>query len=312
MPKPLSRHAAALVTPFAPDGTLDETSLRRLARFTAAIPGIGTLVVNANAGEVDALTLDERNRVLRIVVEEVRGGAAVIAGLAPFPSSNAGAVAGAHAIREAGADAILLLGPAAFARGIESHPEVVEEYTREVAAAAAVPVIYFVQGVASGVRYTPALVKRICAIEGVAGYKDTSWSAEGFEANASAVRSLSRAVRVITGNDNSLLHNFITGSDGTLLVLHLLLGERVVQMDEAVERGDLAGARYLEAEQREFVRALFAPPMLLMATRFKHLLARLGIIDSDRTRAPIPPISGDEAKRLDALFEPFRPTIAAN
>src|SRR6185437_5304018 len=59
----------AMVTPFAADGSLDETTLRKLVRRQIE-EGIDFLVPCGTTGESPTLTMDEHLRVVAITVEE--------------------------------------------------------------------------------------------------------------------------------------------------------------------------------------------------------------------------------------------------
>ena len=60
----------ALVTPFTPDGALDDTSLRQLVRWQV-LAGIDGLVPCGTTGESPTLTQEERDRVIALTVETV-------------------------------------------------------------------------------------------------------------------------------------------------------------------------------------------------------------------------------------------------
>ena len=55
--------AAALVTPFLPDGTLDEPALRRLIAMQLE-SHMDALVLLGTTGEPCALSMDERSRII--------------------------------------------------------------------------------------------------------------------------------------------------------------------------------------------------------------------------------------------------------
>ena len=65
-----------LVTPFTPNGVIDEESLRRVVEFNlkAGVHGVGI----ALASEVFKLSEAERDRVTSIVVDQVNGRAPVV------------------------------------------------------------------------------------------------------------------------------------------------------------------------------------------------------------------------------------------
>jgi len=301
MSSPIGRHLAALVAPFKENSDIDESSLRQLCQYMLKVDGIDGLVVNANAGEVDALTEDERLKVLRIARDEAHAaGKLVIAGVVPFPGTNTAAVRTAKTMQDEGADALLLLGPTSFGRGVDATPEVAGLYARDVASAVKVPIIYFMQGPMSGINYTPEVVKQICSVDNIVAIKDTMWTPMGFDTNLKLLRKLGRGTIALSGNDNCLFHNFTSGAQGTLLVLHLVMAKAILEMERAVLANDLNAARVIHERHEALVGLLFARPMLKMSSRVKYALKQMGVIESDTTRMPVPPVSAEEAKAISA------------
>lgn len=297
----IGRHLAALVVPFKDDSSIDDDAFRNLCRFMLKIDGIDGLVVNANAGEVDALSEDERVHVLRLARDEAhRAGKLVVGGVVPFPGTNAAAARTARTMESEGADALLLLGPTSFARGVDATPEVAGQYARDVASAVKVRIIFFMQGPMSGINYTPETVKQICSVDNIVAIKDTMWTPQGFDTNLKLLRKLGRGTVVLSGNDNCLFHNFASGSQGTLLILHLVMARAILDMEKAVMANDLDKARAIHERHEALVQLLFARPMLKMASRVKFALKQMGVIPSDVTRAPIPPVTAEEGKAIAA------------
>lgn len=297
----IGRHLAALVVPFKADYSVDEDAFRSLCRFMLKVDGIDGLVVNANAGEVDALSEEERVQVLRMARDEAhRAGKLVVGGVVPFPGTNVAAARTARTMESEGADALLLLGPTAFARGVDATPEVAGQYARDVASAVKVPIIYFMQGPMSGINYTPDTVTQICSVDNIVAIKDTMWTPQGFDANMKLLRKLGRGTVVLSGNDNCLFHNFVSGSQGTLLILHLVMARAILEMERAVIANDVDKARLIHERHEPLVQMLFARPMLKMASRVKFALKEMGVIPSDVTRAPIPPVSAEEGRAIAA------------
>jgi 4-hydroxy-tetrahydrodipicolinate synthase len=303
MPNNQTPHYAAVVVPFSADGAIDESGLRKVCQHVLTIPGITGVVVNAHAGEVDALSQPEREAVVRIAAAETQaGGKELVSGLAPVPASFAGAVDNAQRLRDAGADSLLVLGPSGFTRGVDAVPELAGEYVNRVYEAARLPIIYFLAGALSGIKYTPAVIQEICSVEGVVGVKDTMWSAEGFAATRRQIRGINPEIAVLSGNDNCVFQNFVSGADGTLLILNCVMGEAVVQMQQAVANDELAVARELNERYEALVRLLFAYPMLKMASRAKAALVMLGVLDSAATRLPVPEVSEQEWRALKSAM----------
>jgi 4-hydroxy-tetrahydrodipicolinate synthase len=68
----------ALVTPFAPDGSFDETAYRSLIGFVR--PHIDGLVPAGTTGEFAYLTTAEKKRAIEVALEEAGGELPVVAG----------------------------------------------------------------------------------------------------------------------------------------------------------------------------------------------------------------------------------------
>ncbi|RCG32528.1 5-dehydro-4-deoxyglucarate dehydratase [Sphaerisporangium album] len=149
------------VTPFSPDGSLDEEALARHVDDGVSA-GAGGVFAACGTGEFNALSLPEYERVVRVAVEATAGRVPVLSGAGgalPF------ARACAAAATRAGADGLLLLPPYL----VSGPPEGLLRYVREVTAATALPVIVYQRGSS---RYTPESVARLAQVPNVIGFKD--------------------------------------------------------------------------------------------------------------------------------------------
>ncbi|MDX3114285.1 MULTISPECIES: 5-dehydro-4-deoxyglucarate dehydratase [Streptomyces] len=177
------------VTPFAPDGSLDEERLGR--HIEAGVSsGAGGVFVACGTGEFHALTADELERATRVAVETTAGRVPVLAAAGgPVP------VARDHAVRvaRAGAEGILLLPPylvSAPQRGLV-------RYVEEVTAASDLPVIFYQRGAA---RLTESTAAEIAALPGVVGLKDGIGDVEH-------MHRVVRAVRAVPGTEDFQFFN---------------------------------------------------------------------------------------------------------
>src|SRR6201993_1528553 len=94
----------ALVTPFRPDGSLDEAAIRSLVRRQIEA-GINFLVPCGTTGESPTLTHEEHLRVIAITIEEAKGKAPVLAGAGGYNTAHV--IETARAAERMGADGIL-------------------------------------------------------------------------------------------------------------------------------------------------------------------------------------------------------------
>ena len=104
----LSGCLTALVTPFTAGGAVDEPALRGLVDWQIA-EGIHGLVPVGSTGEAVTLTPEERDRVVRIVVEQARGRVPVMAGAGSNDTRQA--IENSKAMRAAGATHLLHVSP---------------------------------------------------------------------------------------------------------------------------------------------------------------------------------------------------------
>jgi dihydrodipicolinate synthase/N-acetylneuraminate lyase len=108
MTAPFGRVLTAMVTPFTADGGLDLDGAQRLA--TALVDaGNDGLVISGTTGESPTTIDEEKDALLRAVVEAVGDRAHVVAGVGTFATAHT--VELARAAEKAGADALLVVTP---------------------------------------------------------------------------------------------------------------------------------------------------------------------------------------------------------
>jgi 5-dehydro-4-deoxyglucarate dehydratase len=149
------------VTPFSPDGRVDEDLLRQHVSTTlehspgGVFPACGT-------GEFHALSTDEVARVVQVATEAVGGRVPVVAGTGG-PLGHA--IALARSAADAGADALLVLPPY-----LVGGPQAgLVAYIEAVAAASDLPVIVYHR---ANAQYSVDSVRRLARNPKVVGFKD--------------------------------------------------------------------------------------------------------------------------------------------
>ncbi|MBW7935143.1 MAG: dihydrodipicolinate synthase family protein, partial [Gemmatimonadaceae bacterium] len=126
----------ALVTPFTPDGAVDEAALRSLVAWQIE-QGIDALVPVGSTGEAATLTLAERARVVAITAEIAAGRVPVIAGAGS--NDTAAAIENSRVLAAAGATHLLHVSPMYSKppqRGLVAH-------FRAIADASTLPVVLY-------------------------------------------------------------------------------------------------------------------------------------------------------------------------
>ena len=157
----------AIVTPFSDDGTLDEKSYRNLLRWHLQ-EGTNGIVACGTTGENATLTNEERERVIRIAVEECGGRIPVIGGIAS--NNTAESVRQAAWVKSLGVDIALVLSP------YYNKPpsEGLFQHFRAVADVGLPIIIYNVPG-RTGSNVTPDVVVRLAKnVQGIVAVKEAS------------------------------------------------------------------------------------------------------------------------------------------
>jgi 4-hydroxy-tetrahydrodipicolinate synthase len=155
---------AAITTPFTPDDRLDEAGLRRNMRYYTDGLGVDGIFCTGTMGEFWALTKEERNRAVEIVVEEARGKCKVIAHTGHH-SPNETVDLTRHA-QEVGADFAIVINPY-YPWASEDR---IYEWFERVAARVDIGIWMFDTRF-SGVELSPQLTARIAGIENICGIK---------------------------------------------------------------------------------------------------------------------------------------------
>lgn len=287
----------ASLTPFDPDGAIDEAALRAHLGHLAATPGVRALVVNGHAGETSALDRAERRRVVEIARAVAGAATGVVAGIVAEDPRAAAALA--RDAQEAGADALLLFPPSLFAGGAEVLPEMVLRFFAAVAEAAPLPIVLFQLSRPSGLGYAPELLARLLReVPAIIAVKEGSEIPAAYEDNLAVLRDCGRRVSMLTSNNTWLLASLALGGDGILSGIGSVAPGILAEMHGAVARGDLAAARRANDRLRPLVRVFYRRPSLDMHNRMKTALHLMGLLPNPAPRAPLLPITAEERAEI--------------
>jgi 4-hydroxy-tetrahydrodipicolinate synthase len=223
----------ALVTPFTKSGDLDEQGVRRLGRRQIDA-GVHFLVPCGTTGENPTLTLAERIRIVETLAEESAGQTPILAGAGGYDTRNI--IRLADEMRKAGASGLLSVTP------YYNKPtqEGLSQHFRAIADSTPLPIILYNVPGRTGVNLEPATLARLAEIPNIVGIKEAS-------GNITQMTEVMHAVPndfiVLSGDDAITLPLMAIGGRGIISVASNQIPAEMVQMVEAAERGDVAGAR---------------------------------------------------------------------
>jgi 4-hydroxy-tetrahydrodipicolinate synthase len=245
MPAPLGRILTAMVTPFAADGALDLDAARALARHLVRHGSEG-LVVHGTTGESPTLSDAEKLDLVEAVADEVGGEVPVVAGTGTYDTAHS-----THLTREAvrrGADGVLVVTPYYSkppAEGIRRH------FAAVAAAAADRPVVIYNIPQRVVLNLEPALLLQLAEIDNVVAVKQATTDLD----QARAIVEDGR-LALYAGNDDLLVPFGEIGGVGGICVASHVAGEEMLEVQQALDSGDVERARSLDGELHPLYVAL--------------------------------------------------------
>jgi 4-hydroxy-tetrahydrodipicolinate synthase len=279
----------ALVTPFLPDGALDEPALRSLvARQIDA--GISLLIPCGTTGEAATLTEQETLRVVEIAIEVAAGRVPIFAGC----THNATAMAVANAKKLAalpGLTGILTANPYYNRPSQEGQ----FQHFRAIAEAVDLPIILYNIPPRTAVNLLPETVLRLAEIPNIVAIKESS----GVMGQITELLTHAPSTfRVFAGDDALALPVIALGGVGLISVASNAIPGPMSQMIAAALANDWPPARALNAKYFNLMQAHFAEPS---PAPIKAVLSLLGLC-SETLRLPMTPVTQPTRARLKTLL----------
>jgi 4-hydroxy-tetrahydrodipicolinate synthase len=279
----------ACIVTFDADGRFDEAAYRRYLRWLLP-QGPVALAINADTGEGPHLWPDERERVLRVAVEEA-GDVPVVAGLSA--QFTAQAVDEANRAKDAGASALLVFPIPAY-QGTPLDPAIPVAYHEAIARGCGLPMIAFqLQPALGGVIFSEETLARIAAIDSVVALKEASFDARLYLQTRRMIERLERPIDLLTGDDNFVFESFVMGAEGALIGFGTLATDLQVEMVRLTREERWLEARSIWERILPLEEVVYGSPVRDYRARTKIALRELGVIESTVMRPPLQPVPDD-------------------
>ena len=238
----------ALVTPFKENGEINYAKLEELVEQQIA-GGTDSIIVCGTTGEAATLTHAEHIGEIRFVCDVVKKRIPVIAGTGS--NCTATSVYLSQCAEEAGADGLLLVSPyynKSTQKGLKVH------FT-DVAEAVKIPILLYNIPGRTGVNINPETIVELCEnVENIVGVKEASGN---FSALA-RIASLSKGqVDIYSGNDDQTVPMLALGAKGVISVLSNIAPQKVHEMCEAFQKGDMKKSAQMQLDAIPLIEALF-------------------------------------------------------
>ncbi|MEU7862469.1 4-hydroxy-tetrahydrodipicolinate synthase [Nonomuraea sp. NPDC049141] len=228
---PFGRMLTAMVTPFTPDGAVDYDAVRRLATYLVDEQRNDGLIVSGTTGESPTTSDDEKERILRTVLETVGDRATVVAGAGTNDTHHS--ISLAKAAARAGAHGLLVVTP------YYNKPpqEGLYQHFAAVADATGLPVMLYDIPGRSGVPIKIETLIRLAQHERIVAVKD----AKGDLFLGSQVMAMTD-LAFYSGDDLLNLPWLSVGAAGFVSVVGHVVGADLARMIDLYRNGDVVQA----------------------------------------------------------------------
>ncbi len=211
--------------------------------------GVHGVVPCGTTGEFVNMTVEERRRVIDVVVDEVNGRIPVIAGTGA--SGTKQALEMTKYAKDAGADAALVVTPYYLKptnRGIYEH-----YFT--IASEVDLPLILYNIPQCTGLPLPWQMVEDLAEVPNIVGVKDSSGQLSFILSVLEKVRD---KISLLCGHDEVVVGALAAGASGAILASANFIPDVWVEVYASVEKGDLQKARELQYRVQKIARITVA------------------------------------------------------
>jgi len=276
------------VTPFTPDGSIDEAGVRRLAKRQIDA-GIHFLVPCGTTGESPTLSDEERFRVVELVVEEAAGKVPVLAGAGGYDTREV--IRSAQQMKRLGAAGILSVTP------YYNKPtqEGLFQHYSAIAGEVGLPIIVYNVPGRTGCNVDVGTLVRLSHVPNIAGVKEAS-------GNVSQMCEICRAVPesfiVLSGDDALTLPLMAVGGHGIISVISNEAPAEMARMVDLAAGGDFTAARRIHHQLMPLMSANFVESNPIPV---KAAMAAMGLLEEVYRLPMVPPLDASRQRILAAL-----------
>ncbi len=238
--------AVALITPFH-DGAVDYTALTRLIELQIA-SGSDAIVALGTTGEAATLMQDEREEVIRFVVERVSNRIPVVVGTGSNNTEDA--IQKSRFAEAVGADGLLIVTPfynKTTQEGLLAHYSSIAEQVR-------LPILIYNVPSRTGLNILPETVNKLVrSCENIVGIKEAS----GDISQITKLASICPECDIYSGNDDQVVPILSIGGKGVISTVANIIPEVMHLMCKAYFDGDTEEAKRLQLALLPIQQAAF-------------------------------------------------------
>lgn len=239
-----------MVTPFNAQGKLDQEGLRRNLRHQIQHKVHG-IVVLGTTGESPTLSSQEKQQVIEIALEEVKGKVPLWVGTGSYSTDRT--IADTLQAQEMGADGALIITPyynKPTQEGFYRHFEAICQAT-------SIPICIYNNPSRTSQNLQTETLKRLAKFPSIIGVKESSGSITQITDVIEAFSKSHPNFRIVSGDDILTFPLMALGGHGILSVASNLIPGPMQNLVQAALAGDFAQARHWHYQLLPLFKAIF-------------------------------------------------------
>lgn len=278
----------AMVTPFTREDTVDEEGMRENMNYLLE-RGVNGLLAAGTTGESATITHQEQKKMMDILVDEVKGKAAAVAGAGSNSSKEALDLV--KYAEDVGADYALVITPyynKPQPHGLYEHYKMLTESTD-------IPIIVYNVPSRTGTDIDVETIGKVAQLDNIVAIKEANPNLDKVSQIIQKIDQLGvDDFLVLSGNDNLTLPMISQGCKGVISVVGNVDPARMSEMVKKALEGDFEGAKNLHYELYDLMKVLFVESNPVPAKAALNMMGR----PAGHVRMPLAPLKDESQEKL--------------
>jgi 4-hydroxy-tetrahydrodipicolinate synthase len=278
----------AMVTPFTRDDKVDEEGMRENMNYLLE-RGVNGLLAAGTTGESATITHQEQKKMMEILVDEVKGKAAAVAGAGSNSSKEALDLV--KYAEDIGADYALVITP--YYNKPQQHG--LYEHYKMLSESVDIPMIVYNVPSRTGTDIDVETIGRVAQLDNIVAIKEANPDLDKVSQTIHKLKNLDvDDFLVLSGNDNLTLPMISQGCNGVISVVGNVDPARMSEMVKKAMEGDFQGAKDLHYELYDLMKVLFIESNPVPAKEALNMMGR----PAGHVRMPLVPLREESQEKL--------------
>jgi 4-hydroxy-tetrahydrodipicolinate synthase len=278
----------AMVTPFTRDDKVDEEGMRENMNYLLE-RGVNGLLAAGTTGESATITHQEQKKMMEILVDEVKGKAAAVAGAGSNSSKEALDLV--KYAEDIGADYALVITP--YYNKPQQHG--LYEHYKMLSDSVNIPIIVYNVPSRTGTDIDVETIGRVAQLDNIVAIKEANPDLDKVSQTIQTLKNLGQDdFLVLSGNDNLTLPMISQGCKGVISVVGNVDPARMSEMVKKALEGDFKGAQDLHYELYDLMKVLFVESNPVPAKEALNMMGR----PAGHVRMPLAPLKEESLEKL--------------